>query len=70
MQRKHTNTCPDCGAFLDPGERCDCDGEGFADTGTRDRLRAIQAAERGNRQHIAEYIDRRRNKDLHEYLYK
>ena len=19
-------TCPDCGAALDPGERCDCDG--------------------------------------------
>ena len=22
--RKHDNICPDCGAWLDPGERCDC----------------------------------------------
>ena len=24
MSRKHQNICPDCGAYLDPGERCDC----------------------------------------------
>lgn len=23
--RKHSNICPDCGAYLDPGERCDCE---------------------------------------------
>lgn len=22
--KKHGNICPDCGAWLDPGERCDC----------------------------------------------
>ena len=22
--RKHSNICPDCGAWLDAGERCDC----------------------------------------------
>ena len=24
MSRKHQNICPDCGAYLDPGEPCDC----------------------------------------------
>ena len=64
------NRCPDCGAFLDPGERCDCDDEGFVDTSVRDRLRAIQAAESGNRQRIAEYIERQKNKNMHEFMYK
>ena len=64
------NICPDCGASLDPGERCDCCGEGFVNTSIRDRLRAIQAAEEGNRQRIAEHADRQRNKRIQEYLYK
>ena len=25
--RKHGNICPDCGAWLDAGERCDCRDE-------------------------------------------
>ena len=23
------NTCPDCGANLDPGEKCECNGKGL-----------------------------------------
>ena len=64
------NTCPDCGAILDPRERCDCDDEGFVDTGTRDRLRAIQAAEQRNQQHIDEFINRQKRKNLNDFLYK
>lgn len=64
------NRCPDCGAILDPGERCDCDGDGFVDTSVRDRLKAIQAAENGNRQRIAEFVDRQKNKNMHEFMYK
>ena len=64
------NICPDCGAFLDPGEVCDCDGEEFTDTRIRDRLRAIQAAEQRNQQHIGEFISQQKQKNMIEYLFK
>ena len=28
MARRIHNVCPDCGAILDTGERCDCGGTG------------------------------------------
>ncbi len=28
--------CPDCGAYLDPGERCDCQDEEEAASGGND----------------------------------
>lgn len=73
MIRKHSNICPDCGAWLDPGEICDCEEEQqeHSRNSTFKRLKLIQAAEQRNSARIISYNQqRRREKDLHEYLYR
>ena len=68
---KKGNVCPDCGAMLDPGESCDCDGYEQEDYNpTRERLKQIQAAEQRNRQRITAFVDRQRQKNMHEFMYK
>lgn len=69
-ERYHANICPDCGAYLDPGERCDCDEEDQAATATRRRLEVIRQAEQRNRQRIAEHIQRTREKRMQDFLYR
>lgn len=48
--RKHQNTCPDCGANLDPCERCDCH------TSTAERLQIIAEANKRNQQRERDFI--------------
>ena len=48
--RKHPNVCPECGANLDPCERCDCR------TTTRERLQIIHEMQMRNQQREREFI--------------
>lgn len=73
MIRKHSNICPDCGAWLDSGESCDCEEEQqeHGRNSTFERLKLIQAAEQRNNARIYGYTQQQRKQNnLVEYLYK
>ena len=38
-RRTDYKTCPNCGAHLDSGERCDCEAEGRSESGCQERER-------------------------------
>ncbi len=46
------NTCPDCGANLDPGERCDCTKEKSACVGTQNGQKCVKL-------HLTQYTTER-----------
>ena len=69
MKRPYYRVCPDCGARLDPGERCDCwdkywkievrmpNGDTITTriSGPEDRVRAHYAAQGGKITKMEEY---------------